>query len=485
MRWIHVSDLHFGHGDGVTSMERDVACNALLEDAERMRKQHGSADFLFVTGDVAWSGKAKQYVKADEFLTKLCMVSGVPPGGVFVVPGNHDVDRDAVVGASQKLHAELRGARKAGALDRALADETSRTLLIKKLDAYRVFATRWCPAAAGAGPHYVHALKLDTGNVEIHGLCSALLTSEKDDVPRELELGLTQRTRLHHVPDAEDPVLHVVLMHHPTRWLSDGPELQGILGQRAHLQFTGHVHVPSGGAVRALFGPDSLSIEAGAVHSREDAASYTYSWGQLTPTGGLRYWPRALINGHMQRYQPDIVAGELDRSQSKVIKRARLMPVLQQWLSAAKARRPREPAPSTPSDSHAPRLLQRVTVSERRGPSVLGVRTPTGACVAPVSWLGDTPLRRVELTIDGVRVPMRHTCLPVFDVLVCGGPDDLPGSLSPPDRAESWRPASPRPGPVTVESNRDCAQATLKLENERWYLAEGPKAQLGSLVSWR
>lgn len=93
IRWLHLSDLHF-RGD--EAWDRRTVVKALHRKAESLKDEGLAPDLVFVTGDVAWSGKRGEYEHAQRFFTQLGDVLGLKPReSFFVVPGNHDVDRAA------------------------------------------------------------------------------------------------------------------------------------------------------------------------------------------------------------------------------------------------------------------------------------------------------------------------------------------------------------------------------------------------------
>ena len=47
-----------------------------------------------MSGDVAYSGKEEEYVRAKRFFDKLLSTLKLPAERLFIVPGNHDVDCD-------------------------------------------------------------------------------------------------------------------------------------------------------------------------------------------------------------------------------------------------------------------------------------------------------------------------------------------------------------------------------------------------------
>lgn len=96
MRWLHISDTHFGY----QSASSDKMREKLLERARELAQ----VDCLFITGDLRY-GKTEQTAYPAETLTfirQLQEALGIGPEDTFVVPGNHDVNRDQVLEACVK-----------------------------------------------------------------------------------------------------------------------------------------------------------------------------------------------------------------------------------------------------------------------------------------------------------------------------------------------------------------------------------------------
>ena len=93
LRLLHLSDLHARAGRESEPWRRrrvlgpawETNLDAILED--------GPIDLVCFTGDAADWGKREEFAEADEFLAALLDRLGLPRDGLFVVPGNHDVDR--------------------------------------------------------------------------------------------------------------------------------------------------------------------------------------------------------------------------------------------------------------------------------------------------------------------------------------------------------------------------------------------------------
>ena len=66
LTWLHVSDLHFGHGDAHYRFDQQGVMGAILRDAEERAKLLGPPDLIFVTGDIAFSGQKEQYAQAKD-----------------------------------------------------------------------------------------------------------------------------------------------------------------------------------------------------------------------------------------------------------------------------------------------------------------------------------------------------------------------------------------------------------------------------------
>src|SRR5262249_51175327 len=92
---------HFG--DDRSEWDASPIRRALLRDLRDVQDQYGLApSFVFFTGDVAFGTRpgstlAQQYGKATAFLeaVRTGFAPEVPRDNVFVVPGNHDVERAA------------------------------------------------------------------------------------------------------------------------------------------------------------------------------------------------------------------------------------------------------------------------------------------------------------------------------------------------------------------------------------------------------
>lgn len=331
LTWLHVSDLHFGHGDAHYRFDQSGVTSAILRNAESMTKRIGPPDLIFVTGDIAFSGQPAQYQQAKEWLERLrSAVGGMPR--VFLVPGNHDVDRKlATKTSAAALHQVLRA--EPWKLDELLRDHTEMQTLWPKLRAYAEFATEvGSPALSADKPFYIEEVPCPLGGkLRIAGLNTALLSFDNDDSPKNLGLGRGQILKA--IEEQPTDALLLVLEHHPEEWLLDGKALVAQLQQRAHIQFSGHVHNQHGVVHMPLLGGSRLQFVAGAGHKdQNEEGCHSYAWGQLSAKG-LAYYSWV--------WQPDRMAfalatmidtDDFKRRDHAFVERVRLPKSIQSWL---------------------------------------------------------------------------------------------------------------------------------------------------------
>ena len=243
--WLHLSDLHVralpDEGAGLD----DPMLAALRRDAED--QADAPVDAIFVTGDIAWSGQREEYVAADAYLVGLSRALAVGPERVYVVAGNHDVDRNADRAAlTGKLMSELRGGRRR--LDAALEHAKAREVLSTRLYPFAVFAATFGPPPADDDAPledqlwWSHRVDARGGlRVRVVGLCTAFLA--EGDTDRGL-----LRMGEHQLQDAADGLrageLVIALSHHPAQggWLADERDAETWLREHAHVHVTGHAH---------------------------------------------------------------------------------------------------------------------------------------------------------------------------------------------------------------------------------------------------
>jgi predicted phosphodiesterase len=243
---VHLSDIHFtgSSGTSVHDLDSEVR-NEILRDAATVAKELGGATGVLVTGDIAFSGQRNQYEKAASWLLEFCRAIGCPDESVWVVPGNHDVDRNV---ASSKI----------------LTDEQSAKALLAPLAEYNTFAARFQCSISAERPYWERDLSLPCGTIiRLRGLCSALV-SNQHDAKNNIVLGQAQ-VAVHRV----DGVEYLTLCHHSPDWLQDQDTVVSHLESKVRMQLFGHKH-----AQRVQQINNALRVTAGAMHPERDEGGW-------------------------------------------------------------------------------------------------------------------------------------------------------------------------------------------------------------------
>jgi 3',5'-cyclic AMP phosphodiesterase CpdA len=306
--FIHLSDIHFGQEkDGGLIVINDDAKRRLLEDAEtEMKKSGAKASGIIVTGDIAYSAKFQEYLKAGEWLDQLAERVGCSRLDIQMVPGNHDIDRDAI---SKVVKFHLDSVREQGdrMLDMLLDDDVQREALYERFAAYRDFSSGYgCDLDVGGMYSADVTVAVAPGRtVRFVRLNSALICSRQDDKGR-LILGARQR-----VFDAIDGEEMVVLVHHPLSWLQDSDEAARYFKSRARVVISGHEHFPALDVKSVEQHCDLLMLAAGATAPDDVDDKYTYKynilefdWDEAADALAVTINPRTW-NAEMKRFEQD------------------------------------------------------------------------------------------------------------------------------------------------------------------------------------
>ncbi len=305
--WVHISDIHFGHGDASHGWDQKMVLDRLIEDLPQAMAQGAPRpDAILVTGDIAFSGAGRspaEYRNAEAWLKRLGEAVHLGPDHIFLVPGNHDVNRgvDAKLNVGTIVNALRTGTMM---LDEGLRDDDVREILTLRMASYLELATRFAPAcllppAAEPELFWVHRLAARGLAVRLCGLNTALLSRDDTDQGK-LQLGKQQLT-LVTTPAAPGEIV-IVLTHHPLReWLSDGKAAEQWIESSAHLHLSGHVHEAESAEIRHGVGTHVVNITAGAAHGEMPPeawvpSSHGYNFAGIVADAegrlGVRTWPR-------------------------------------------------------------------------------------------------------------------------------------------------------------------------------------------------
>ncbi len=227
---LQLSDIHFREG------EQNPVANRAEAIARAVCTEGSEVDglILLLTGDVAFSGKAGEYVIAEKFVQMVYQelkLNGKAPDALAIVPGNHDCDFDR-------------------------DDEVRRQLIQSPAAFTDESVVRACTGVQQSYDQFAEAvegLSIENGKllvkqtVEIRGQSvnlflfnSAWMSKEREQggsicVPRDFGPALVE---------GADGALNVWLMHHPYAWFEPESQkrLRGVVEERADIVLTGHEH---------------------------------------------------------------------------------------------------------------------------------------------------------------------------------------------------------------------------------------------------
>ncbi|MBN1206947.1 MAG: metallophosphoesterase, partial [Myxococcaceae bacterium] len=289
VRILHISDLHErGPRESESFRRRRVLGEAWKRNLDALLED-GAIDLVCFTGDIADWGQPAEYKLATEFIEALLQQLALPKERLFLVPGNHDIDRSKGKSDWSKLRGKKGKLFQVPQLDlsRWMAggkpplglERVSREQLLSRQEAYR----KWVAAKLKRkdllpkqkGPHpflgYRHTLQLPGYPFDIHvvGLDSAWLAGDDNDGGKLL-LTTDQVGRLTTDKGKPLPGFRLALVHHPLSDLADKDECQRLLATHVDLLLRGHLHNE---AVETWEDPDHTSrqLAAGCLYEGHHA----------------------------------------------------------------------------------------------------------------------------------------------------------------------------------------------------------------------
>ncbi len=275
--WLHLSDLHF---KASPSYNANVVLDELLKDVTaRVEKVSLKPDFIVVTGDVTFSGKPAEYELAVDFFDRLLEITGLSKARLFVVPGNHDVDR-ARVSPGAKIIGKYIDNR--DMTNSVLASVSDRGLMLRRFEGYADFMNKHLKHLTFSEEiYYVHPVELSEWRIALLGLNSAWISCSNRDEEEGLLLGERQVRDALKEAEKVNPTLTIALLHHPLRLLRDfdRSDCEALLLDNCDFVLHGHEHQLS---TMRLECPDSSAmVIAGGASYKERSYANKYNFVQL------------------------------------------------------------------------------------------------------------------------------------------------------------------------------------------------------------
>jgi UDP-2,3-diacylglucosamine pyrophosphatase LpxH len=278
--------------------EAKMVLDTLLEDVEKYTAEAGIVlDFVFVTGDLAFSGKSAEYESVKRFFDELCKVTRLDKSRFLVVPGNHDVDRTKVTPGAKIIGEALQNNDKVHELFEASED---RKLVLRGLSNYGEFVNNYFKGhLCFNDEHFFFVKEYDVpdGKLSILGLNSAWL-SLSDNVHRDsLLIGKPQVTQA--IGESGDADVRIALLHHSFDYLRDFDRLyvERTLRRTCDFILHGHLHdvqVRIESTIEGLI----TTVPAGACYMGSEYAN-SYNLAVFDPKSHC-----GIV--HLRRYSPQL-----------------------------------------------------------------------------------------------------------------------------------------------------------------------------------
>lgn len=237
---LHLSDLHY---DYRFAKDINIVFSALKDDIE---KQGFKFDYIFFNGDLINRGNDLESYKlvVKEVIEPLLEITGLTKSELFMVPGNHEVDRNII---NEFIDGNLTEKFSNRDILNLFIDkiEQQQQLLIR-LDKYHNFVNEM-----GIGKDYLHTRNplfstyiLNEGDMKIGLAClnSSWGAYGGDDDYGKILLGERQVDNA--INDLKDCDYKIAMVHHPVEWLKefDRESVYDRLIMGFNLVLTGHIH---------------------------------------------------------------------------------------------------------------------------------------------------------------------------------------------------------------------------------------------------
>ncbi len=271
LRWLHLSDLYIN-----TQWTNDSPFfQSLLEDIHYQIKDK-SLNFIFVTGDIVYSGQKDQYQQAKVFFDALLASLKLQetPTKLYVIPGNHDVDWRSIPPGFEDYLVDLTKEK----IDSYWQEENYRKAISSKFQNYNSFSKHVFSKQSVSNKSelfFVDTLAINDRKIAIIGLNSVWL-SVKNPFRNLAVIGSSQFAEV--LEKSKDADIKIGLIHHPPAllWKGDQHNVIPLLQQECNFILHGHSHTED--FVSTIFSSKLNSTIIGSGQStRHGKIDYTYN----------------------------------------------------------------------------------------------------------------------------------------------------------------------------------------------------------------
>lgn len=294
LRILLLSDIHFIHCEDDENDYRSLE-TAFVEAMDEVRDT-GGLNHILICGDIANKGQENEYEKAEEFLKGVFDHLGCDETStrVFVVPGNHDINRNINKDDRLALRPTLLDMSKADDFikDAKHNDTDKIKLIYSAFDAFHKFANKHssldgiAEGILSEAPNFndkgfrkeVELGIIDNYIIKLHCLNSALLCDENDvNDPDNIKYGEHKLyiPRFAYNPATDSMFVNISMMHHPHKWFYNERDLVREFDRKFKIQLYGHVHTQS--VYQAEEGKSPIRLQLGSLQPGKDGDENRYN----------------------------------------------------------------------------------------------------------------------------------------------------------------------------------------------------------------
>jgi len=298
-RWLHLSDFHFGKDDyDERKLAEKISKKSFLE-------KRGTLNAIFITGDIAFAGEDKQYDNFKNFLNTVngCYPDDTPKPKIYVVPGNHDVNRKINKALNvESSYIGATGTHLPCLLDPDKNGLDERKLFIERFEGFRnTLKDSFCfpiENMFGEKGFFADSLTVDGMSIGIAGINTAWLAHDENEKEK-----ITPGKRIveEAIEALEGNTYKILLGHHPLFWFrsadDDRDAISSLLGDNKVIYMCGHLHQNEVGLHNGRSGSEFLSLGAGAAFltritdpKKIHKLRHSVQYGELDENG-IRIYP--------------------------------------------------------------------------------------------------------------------------------------------------------------------------------------------------
>ncbi|WP_339419046.1 MULTISPECIES: metallophosphoesterase [unclassified Pseudomonas] len=250
LTWLHLSDIHFHPKTGWR--DEGIQNELISYLRSRFSKDLPKPDLVFCTGDIAF-GESKdapmsqQYDTAITFFNELLACCELSADRLFLVPGNHDVNRREISDDQQARLVEMAGSSRehVSAINQRFADNSrDHRSAMERLQNYGEFIKKYRPELHNQKNHiYAKTVDINGYRVGVAGFNSAWSCAGPED---DRHIWLAAKWQFKHMEkELHESNIKIGLIHHPFDWLNESERQYAEEQSSKSLDFLLHGHTHS------------------------------------------------------------------------------------------------------------------------------------------------------------------------------------------------------------------------------------------------